>query len=192
MDERLYQFLKWTAISLALAWLGWSIYDSFVRERAPGDLEFHEGETLFTDGYFERALAKYDQALEIAPDHIYARRSRARTLLQLERYGEALREFDEVIARAPDFAPSYANRGILHDRLGNYPQAVADYEQALALDPELDEGPHWLTRFLRMQPDKPPTIGARARYLREQLAKPESERLLRVPEVDEQQRSYKQ
>ena len=192
MDERLYQFLKWTAIVLALGWVGWSIYDSFVRDRAPGDLEFHEAETLFTDGFYERALAKYDQALKVAPDHLHARRSRARTLLQLERYGEALREFDEAIARAPDFAPSYANRGILHDRMGNYEQALADYDQALALDPELDEGPHWLTRFLRLQPEKPPTVGARARYLREQLAKPDSQRLLRVPELDQQQRTYKQ
>ena len=63
---------------------------------------------------------------------------------------------------------------------------------ALELDPELAEGPSWLTRFLRNQADAPPTIADRARYLRAELAKPESERVLRVPEHDAQQRPYQQ
>ena len=75
--------------------------------------------------------------------------------------------------------------------MGHYSEAIADYEKAVQLDPEMVEGPNWLTRFLRLQPEKPPTIADRAAYLRQELAKPESERLLRVPEVDEQQRSYK-
>jgi hypothetical protein len=53
------------------------------------------------------------------------------------------------------------------------------------------EGPNWLTRFLRLQPEKPPSVVDRAAYLRQELAKPESERLLRVPEEDAKQRSYK-
>ena len=64
--------------------------------------------------------------------------------------------------------------------------------RVLELDPELIDGPHWLTRFLRNQPQKPPGIAERTAYLRKELAKPESERLLRVPEQDAEQRSYKQ
>jgi hypothetical protein len=64
--------------------------------------------------------------------------------------------------------------------------------RALELDPELAEGPHWLTRFLRNQPEAPPTIADRARYLRAELAKPEAERVLRVPQIDAQQRPYQQ
>ena len=60
----------------------------------------------------------------------------------------------------------------------------------MALEPGTARGPGWLTRFLRNQPDTPPTIAERARYLRDQLAKPEDERLLRVPEQDTAQRSY--
>jgi len=51
-------------------------------------------------------------------------------------------------------------------------------------------GPDWLTRLLRNQPHQPPGIAERARYLKEQLALPPSERLLRVPELDEAQRPY--
>jgi hypothetical protein len=75
--------------------------------------------------------------------------------------------------------------------MGDYRGALDDYEKALALEPEVAEGPGFLTRFLRKQAEKPPTVADRARYLREQLAKPETERLLRLPEKDEQQRPYK-
>ena len=192
MSETLYRFLKWTAITLAVAWLGWSLYDSFVIGRNPGDSAYHEANILFEDGYYDRALDKYENALRQAPDHIHARRGRARTLLQLGRFPAALQEFNAVIAMQPKFAAAYANRAVLYDRMGNYQQAIEDYEQALALDPELARGPHWLTRFLRLQAEKPPTIADRARYLREQLALPKGERLLRLPAIDATQRTYKQ
>jgi len=177
---------------MAVAWIGWSIYDSMLSDRQPGDMAYLEANNLFEDGEYQRALEKYDEALSIVPDHIHALRGRARSLMQLGRSAEALATFNTVIALEPDFAPSYANRGILHDRRGRYEMAIEDYERAIALDAETAEGPHWLTRFLRNQPEKPPGIAERAAYLRKELAKPESERLLRLPEVDAEQRTYKQ
>ena len=137
-------------------------------------------------------MDKYDEALNEAANHLHAMRGRARTLMQLGASPQALTAFNTAIALEPDFGATYANRGILHDRMGRYQKAVEDYEHALQLDPELADGPHWLTRFLRNQPEKPPGIAERAAYLRKELAKPESERLLRVPEVDAEQRSFKQ
>lgn len=191
MDDRLYRLLKYTAIGLTLAWLGWAAYDSFFAQRSPGDLAYHAAEKFFEDADYVRALEEYERALAENKDHVHALRGHARSLMKLGRHQEALAEFNEAIARDPAFAATYANRGILYDLMGQYDKAIADYERALALDPELAEGPHWLTRFLRLQPEKPPTIDARARYLREQLAKPESERVLRVPVEDSKQRPYK-
>lgn len=192
MDKGLYRFLKWTAIVLTLAWIGWSIYDSMIAPRNPGDFAYLEANTLFEDGEFQRALAKYDEALKEDPNHIHALRGRARSLMQLGQSPQALAAFNTAVSLEPDFGASYANRGVLHDRMGRYEKAIEDYERALELDPELVEGPHWLTRFLRNQPQKPPGVAERAAYLRKELAKPESERLLRVPEIDAEQRSYKQ
>ena len=192
MDKSLYRFLKWTAIVLTIAWIGWSFYDSTISPRNPGDLAYLEGNTLFEDGEYQRALVKYDEALVDDPEHIHAMRGRALTLMQLGQSVQALTAFNIVISLDPEFGASYAMRGVLHDRMGRYQQAIEDYERGLALDPELAEGPHWLTRFLRNQPQKPPSIAERAAYLRSELAKPESERLLRVPEQDAEQRSYKQ
>lgn len=191
MDDRVYKFLKWTAITLAVGWIGWSLYDGMFSQRAPGDAAYFAAETLFEDGDYDRALEDYDRALSQAPGHVSAMRGRARTLMQLDRFEDALAQFNIAIAKEESFGGTYANRGILKDRMGLFTDAIADYERALELDPEIAEGPHWLTRFLRNQPEKPPGIADRARYLREQLAKPESERVLRVPEIDASQRSYK-
>ena len=192
MDKGLYRFLVWTAVVLTLAWVGWSIYDSMIAPRNPGDLAYLEGNNLFEDGHYERALQKYDEALNEDRNHIHAMRGRAQSLMQLGQSTQALTAFNTAIALTPEFGATYANRGVLHDRMGRYENAIEDYERALALDPELVEGPHWLTRFLRNQPQKPPGVAERAAYLREELAKPEGERLLRVPELDAEQRSYKQ
>jgi tetratricopeptide (TPR) repeat protein len=163
---------------LTLAWIGWSIYDSM--------MAYLEGNNLFEDGHYERALQKYDEALNEDRNHIHAMRGRAQSLMQLGQSTQALTAFNTAIALTPEFGATYANRGVLHDRMGRYEK------RALALDPELVEGPHWLTRFLRNQPQKPPGVAERAAYLRGELAKPEGERLLRVPELDAEQRSYKQ
>ncbi len=192
MDDRLYRFLKVTAITMTLLWVGWAGYDSFFENRAPGEHAYHAANKLFEDGDYERALQAYDEALQNQPDDIHALRGRARSLMQLGRSKDALADFNLAIKRQPEFAGTYASRGILYDRMGEYEKAIADYERALQLDPDIAKGPHWLTRFLRLQPEKPPTVADRARFLRAELAKPESQRMLRQPELDAAQRSYKQ
>lgn len=191
MDERHYRILKYTAFAMVLAWVAWTIYDGFVRPRDAEMIAMDAAHKAFADAQFERALRGYTEVLETDSGHLEARRGLARTLMQLERHGEALRHFDRVIAAAPDYGASYANRGILYDRMGEYRNALADYHRAMELDPELDEGPGWLTRFLRNEPRPPPTIGDRAAYLELELAKPPGERVLRDPEEDARQRSWR-
>lgn len=192
MDESVYRYLKYTAIVLVVAWVGWSVYDSFIRDTAPGDQAFHSAERLFEDKAYQRALKQYERALQQNSDHVHALRGYARTMMMLGQNDEALRAFNDAIEYEPGFGGTFANRGILYDRMGEHELAIQDYERSLQLDPDIAKGPHWLTRFLRLQPEKPPGIAERAAYLRVELAKPEAERVLRVPELDEQQRSYKQ
>lgn len=191
MSPRTYRILWAAAIVLAVAWVGWSILDTFVLGRAPGDTAYLDGDTLFADEEYERALAKYEQALAADPRHSPALRGRARSLLQLGRLGDALAAYDAAIAAGPELGANHANRGILLDRMGRHEEALREYRRALALNPELADGPHWLTRFLRLQPEKPPTIAERALYLARELEKPPGERLLRMPARDAEQRSYK-
>jgi len=191
MDPRLYRFLKYTAILMAALWVGWGIYDSFFQARAPGDTHYHAANKFFEDGAYERALVSYENALFEADNHIHALRGKARTLMQLDRLEEALIYFEDAIAREPEFAGTYANRGILYDRMGKHEKALEDYLTALQLDFEVADGPHWLTRFLRNQPERPPSIADRAAYLATELKKEGVEQLLQVEEIDSEQRSYK-
>jgi len=202
MDDRTTRILKVVAVVMAVAFVGWAVWERFVADPVPGDLAYHAGNTLFEDGFYERAAAEYREALDENPDHIHALRGLARSLHKMGEHDRALALYDEAIARAPArpqdedvraaLAANHANRGILLDTMGRHQAALEDYDRALELDPEIAEGPHWLTRFLRNQPEPPPTIADRARYLRAELAKPEDQRVLRVPEEDARQRPYQQ
>ena len=63
---------------------------------------------------------------------------------------------DDGDLAAPD--ADYANRAILLDSMGRHEEALPDYDEALRLDREIASGPHWLTRFLRHQPEARPTV----------------------------------
>jgi tetratricopeptide (TPR) repeat protein len=191
-EDRLTRALKAVAVAMAVLFIGWAVYDKFFAATEPGDMAYFAGNRAFEDGEYARAEADYRQALAEAPKHLFALRGLAQSLHREGRYDEALTIYDEAIARAPEFGATYANRGILLDTMGRHEEALADYMRALKLDPKLAEGPNWLTRFLRNQPQPPPTIADRAAYLRAELAKPESERVLSKPELDAKQRPYQQ
>jgi tetratricopeptide (TPR) repeat protein len=200
--DRVTRTLKAIAVVMVVGFVGWAVYDRFFGSVAPGDMAYHAGNQAFEDGLYERAADEYRAALKENPDHRHALHGLARSLHLAGRQDEALVLYDEAIARPPEppedeaeraaLAATYANRGILLDTMGRHEEALADYTRALEVDREVAKGPHWLTRFLRNQPEAPPTIADRAAYLRAELAKPESERVLRVPEIDAQQRPYKQ
>jgi len=116
-------------------------------------------------------------------------------------YRRALDAYDQSILRQEAAGVSeqsrrilgvaYANRAILKDRMADHSGALTDYRAAMALEPAVQEGPGLLTRFLRNQPQRPPTVADRVRYLEQQLAKPESEQLLLQPQQDHEQRPYR-
>ncbi|GAB4389970.1 MAG: hypothetical protein Kow0025_18830 [Thermodesulfovibrionales bacterium] len=160
-------------------------------ETKPGDYEVKKANYRLEDGQLEKAEEGFRDALAENPDHSGAHLGLALTFMQMGRNEAALGEFDRAISLEPGLAVAYADRGILHDRMGLYEKALADYRKALELDPGLAKGPGWLWRFLHNVGEKPPTIADRAGYIEKELEKPPEERLLRVPEIDREQRMYK-
>ena len=71
----------------------WSFYDSMIAPRSPGDLAYLEGNNLFEDGEYQRALAKYDEALSDDGNHLHALHGRALSLMQLGQSPQALTAF---------------------------------------------------------------------------------------------------
>lgn len=174
----------------------------YLFEAPPGDYETRQGDILLTDHRWDAALERFEAALAIAPGHRGAWMGKAIAHLQAGQRAAAEAAFTHVIAElgpqiAPDdatgrgvLAGAYANRGILYDREGNFAAALADYRQALAVDAAAVGGPGLLDRILYGNA-RPSTVAARAAYIERQLALPENERLLRVPELDARQRMYK-
>jgi len=171
--------------------LGFIIYWRTGVEKNPGDYNVRKGNYRLEDAQYEEAVKEFSEALEKNPEHAMARLGLAVTYMQTGKDFEALQEFNLVLKINPELAAAFANRGVLYDRLGEYKKALADYRKALELDPEILEGPGWLWRFMRNIDEKPPTIQSRAEYLEAELAKPEEERLLKVPGEDEKQQMYK-
>lgn len=157
----------------------------------PDDMFVKRGNYRLEDGQYDEAVKEFSQALENDPGHLYARLGLAIAYMQKDDSDGAMQEFNRLVEQDEKFTAAYANRGILHDRLGNYQAALDDYRQALALNAEALEGPGFLWRFMRNIDKPPPSIAERALYLQTELEKPEAERLLRVPELDEKQRMHK-
>ena len=179
----------------------WAVVREVV-EAPPGDYEVRQGDILLGDGKFEDAIGRFEAALAVSPAHRGAMMGRAIALLQAGRIDEAEAAFSGLIAflsgsLSPDdvtgtavLAGAFANRGILRDRSGRYGEALLDYRQALSIDAGAVEGPGLFHKILYGNAT-PSTIAKRADYIERQLALPEDQRLLRVPELDARQRMHK-
>lgn len=187
------------AFALVAAWV---VVRPYFFGLPPGDYEVREGDILLTDGDWDRAIDRFDAALAVSPDHRGALMGKAIALMQSDRPEEARPVLDRLIETSGGadipadptgrgvLASAYANRGILSDREGNWQAALADYRRALQIDAGAVSGPGLVDRILYGR-SRAATVADRAAYLEKQLALPESERVLRVPEIDARQRMWK-
>ncbi|MFP4537141.1 MAG: tetratricopeptide repeat protein [Dichotomicrobium sp.] len=188
-DDRIYNTLKWVAIVLGVSVLSIEVYRHF-SSFDPGEIAYVDANSSFNAGSYDKALELYKQSLRENPDYAPAWRGLANTYVQLQQYEEALTAIEQAIATKPDFGGYYAIRGIIHDHEGRYRKAIEDYEKAVSTEPTVTEGMHWLDRLLHNVQEVPPTIADRLGYLKHQMSLPPEERVLRVPELDAQQRPY--
>ncbi|MCI3134523.1 tetratricopeptide repeat protein [Phenylobacterium aquaticum] len=94
---------------------------------------------LAADGRAEEALAAYDQALALAPDHAPTVSNRAQALRALGRSAEALAAYDRALTLKPDYAVAWCNRAETLCALDRAEEAVESADRAVALDPTLAE-----------------------------------------------------
>ncbi|MFZ1415205.1 MAG: tetratricopeptide repeat protein [Defluviicoccus sp.] len=194
------RFIILMLVATFVMFTGWAVVREYF-EAPPGDYETRQGDILLTDKKYDEAIAKFSEALEQSPNHRGALMGRAITLLQAGRHDEAEAEFGDLIrflteTVEPDdatgigvLAAAYANRGILYDREARFEAAFADYQQSLKIDPGAVAGPGLMHKIILHA--RPSTVAERARYLQEQLALPEDQRVLHVPEIDAKQRMHK-
>ena len=179
----------------------WALVRSFMN-RPPGDYETEVCDMRLKDKLYDQALQAANTALEKSPDHRGAIMCKALVFISQKMYLEATEELnylinflkktvkDDDLTGVGTLAAAYANRGIIKDRKKDYQGALQDYLKALGIDHKAVAGPGLGTVILNYK-FKSSSVKKRALYLNEQLQLPESERLLRIQELDEGQVMHK-
>ena len=179
----------------------WALVRSFMN-RPPGDYETEVCDMRLKDKLYDQALRAANTALEKTPDHRGAIMCKALVFISQKMYLEATEELnylinflektvkDDDLTGVGTLAAAYANRGIVKDRKKDYQGALQDYLKALGIDHKAVAGPGLGAVILNYK-FKSSSVKERALYLNEQLQLPESERVLRIQELDEGQVMHK-
>ncbi len=97
------------------------------------------GLVLAQTGRIEDAIAHYEQALRIKPDHAEAHNNLGMALAQMGRSEDAIAQYQQALRIKPDFAEAHNNLGVALAHTGKISDAIAHYEQALRIKPDFAE-----------------------------------------------------
>ena len=101
------------------------------------------GNTYYNNGDYERAIAKYTEAIRRKPKYADAYNGRGNAYYSKGDYDRAISDYNEAIRLNPKllnpkFADAYKNRGAAYYKKGDYDRAIADYNEAIRLNPTKD------------------------------------------------------
>jgi tetratricopeptide (TPR) repeat protein len=85
------------------------------------------------------ALASYDRAVALRPDHAKAHYNRGVALHELGRLDEALASYERAIALKSDFVEALNNSGNILADLKRHDEALASFDRVLDLRPDFSE-----------------------------------------------------
>ena len=97
---------------------------------------FYRGRAYYNEGDYDRAIADFDQAIQLQPDDAAAYNNRGLAYAHKGDYDRAIADYDQAIQLQPDLAEAYSNRGNAYADKGDYDRAIADYDQAIQLQPD--------------------------------------------------------
>ena len=112
-------------------------------ERVPvldqSTIYFYRGLAYYHKGSYDRAIADFDQAIQLKPDFADAYFNRGLAYADKGDYDQAIANFGQAIQRQPDDAVAYYNRGLDYRQKGEKEKAIADFKKVLELshDPDL-------------------------------------------------------
>jgi predicted O-linked N-acetylglucosamine transferase (SPINDLY family) len=100
-------------------------------------MHFDHACALQNQGQWEAALAAYERAIALQPDHAEAFLNRGVLFKVLGRFEDALASCNAAILLKHDFAAAYCNRGDLLCEAASWHEALASLDVAIALAPDL-------------------------------------------------------
>ena len=112
---------------------------------------FSAGEHLEQAGKLEQALACYQQATKLYPQHYHYHYKLGRILLQQEKLEQAAESFREAIALNSNDSWSYYALGEVLIQQQNFTAAIKNYQQAIAINPNFTWSHYNLARLYQQQ-----------------------------------------
>ncbi len=94
-------------------------------------LDYHE------QGELDKAIAEFQQAIQIAPDFVEAHYNLGLAYSDQGEFDAAIAAYEEAIRLAPDLAEAHNGLGNVYFNQNRLEQALEKYEQAARLDPNL-------------------------------------------------------
>ncbi len=115
--------------------------DRIKKEIEQVDIEFlaiqklEEGNRFYYNGEYDRAIAAYNEAIELNPNDYDAYNSRACAYDEQGEYDKAIQNYNRAIELNPNDADIYNNRGVAYYNISDIHRAFLDYNQAIKLNP---------------------------------------------------------
>jgi tetratricopeptide (TPR) repeat protein len=94
------------------------------------------GNEHFLKGSFDLALADYDEAIKLNPNHSDALRCRAGVLIRKKQYDAAIKDAEQAIRLDPKNAAAHNERAVCLGAKGDFKQALDSYNEAIRLNPK--------------------------------------------------------
>jgi len=94
---------------------------------------YERGEAQATLGAYAEAIASFNKALFLKPQHTAALVFRAVAFIQLRCYEEALLSCNSALAIQPQNSEAWLFRGVALRSLNRYQEAYASYDSALGI-----------------------------------------------------------
>src|SRR5712692_2691261 len=97
---------------------------------------YNRGIAYFKLNQYDRAIADFDQAIELDPNSFHALSNRGTAYARTREYDRAIEDFNQAIRLNASYAITFNNRGSAYAKKGEYDRAIEDFEHAIRLDPK--------------------------------------------------------
>ena len=120
--------------SVAISYCTEAIESGQLSGKALGFVFYRRANAYNEIGERDRAIADYNQAIRINPNHAGSFSNRGVAHARKGNYDAAIQDYDQAIRIKPTYVDAFANRGVAYARQGDYDRAIQDYDKAIRLD----------------------------------------------------------